>query len=256
MRDKIPVSVAVICKNEAHNIGRLLESVRDFAEIVIVDSGSTDNTLQIASQYTSLIHIHEWLGDGPQRQIAIGYCQYNWILNLDADEVVTDALKQEIVKAIQDNRFHGYQLKFNDFFMSDFHSNWTKMNAKVRMFRRDSVVFPEKVVHASAPDVVGRVGILKNPVLHYGDMAIETRMNKDNLYSGLIVKEKIQSNKKANFLKLTLVFPLVFIKSYFLRRYFLDGRRGFVGSMINAFYAFLKEAKLYEYEQNNKNHLD
>lgn len=252
--DKIPVSVAVICKNEEHNIGRLLESVRDFAEIIIVDSGSVDNTLQIASQYTDRIYSHDWLGDGPQRQIAIGYCQNNWILNLDADEVVTEALKQEINKVIKDDRFHGFQLKFNDFFMGDFHSNWTKMNAKVRMFRRDSVVFQEKIVHASAPDVVGRVGILKNPVLHYGDMAIETRLKKDNLYSDLIVQQKIQANKSANFLKLIFVFPLVFIKSYLLRRYFLDGRRGFVGSMINAFYAFLKEAKLYEYEQNQKRH--
>jgi len=250
--EKIPVSVAVICKNEEHNIGRLLESVRDFAEIVIVDSGSVDKTLQIASQYTDRIYSHDWMGDGPQRQIAIGYCQNNWILNLDADEVVTEALKQEIIEAIKDPHFHGYQLKFNDFFMGDFHSNWTKMNAKVRMFRRDSVVFPEKIVHASAPDVTGRVRVLKNPVLHYGDMAIETRLKKDNLYSDLIVQQKIQANKKASFLKLIFVFPLVFIKSYFLRRYFLDGRRGFVGSMINAFYAFLKEAKLYEYEQNQK----
>jgi glycosyltransferase involved in cell wall biosynthesis len=245
--DKIPVSVAVICKNEAHNIGRLLESVRDFAEIVVVDSGSTDNTLEIARQYTDKVYSHEWLGDGPQRQIAIGYCQQNWVLNLDADEMVTEALKQEMIEAIKDSRFKAYRVKFNDYFMSGFHSGGSKMNAKVRMFRRDSVVFQQKIVHASAPDVVGRTGQLKNPVMHYGDMTIENKLKKNNIYSSLMVKEKLFQHKRPNIFKLFFIFPAAFIKSYVLRRNFLNGRRGFIGSMINAFYAFLKEAKLYEH---------
>ncbi len=244
---KIPVSVAVICKNEAHNIGRLLESVRDFAEIVVVDSGSTDDTLAIARQYTNKVYSHEWMGDGPQRQIAIGYCTENWVLNLDADEVVTEALKQEIIKAIADPRFYAYRLKFNDYFMSGFHSSWTRMNAKVRMFRKDSVHFQQKIVHASAPEVHGRTGQLKNPVMHYGDLTIENKLKKNNIYSGLMVEDKVQHDKKNSMIKLVLVFPSVFFKSYVLRRNFLNGRRGFIGSMINAFYAFLKEAKLYEY---------
>lgn len=246
--DKIPVSVAVICKNEAHNIGRLLDSVRDFAEIVIVDSGSTDNTLEIAHRYTDKVYSHEWLGDGPQRQIAIGYCQQNWVLNLDADEMVTEDLKQEIIEAIKNPQIKAYRVKFNDYFMSGFHSGGSKMNAKVRMFRRDSVVFQQKIVHASAPDVVGRTGQLKNPVMHYGDMTIENKLNKNNIYSSLMVKEKLLQDKTPSIFKLILVFPSAFIKSYFLRRNFLNGRRGFIGSMINAFYGFLKEAKMYEHK--------
>jgi len=244
--NKIPVSVAVICKNEAHNIGRLLESVRDFAEIVIVDSGSTDETLTIAHQYTDHVYSHDWLGDGPQRQIAIGYCTQAWVLNLDADEVVSEALKLEMIEAIKDDHFKAYKVKFNDYFMESFSDKGSKMHAKVRMFRRDSITFQQKIVHASAPDVNGAVGKLRNPVLHYGDMTIANKLNKNNVYSTLIANEKHAKNKQANLLKLVCILPLAFIKSYVLRRNFLNGRRGFIGSMINAFYAFLKEAKLYE----------
>lgn len=244
--DKIPVSIAVICKNEAHNIGRLLESVREFAEIIIVDSGSTDDTLAIAKKYTADIYVHDWAGDGPQRQRAIAYCQQEWVLNLDADEQLTPALVAEIKQAIQSSQFEAYKVKFNDFFMGDFAAAPTKMHAKVRMFRKKSVHFQQKIVHASAPEVNGAIGCLKNPVLHYGDVTIENKLKKSNLYSSLVAEEKAKKNKQANIIKLLFIFPLVFIKSYLFRRNFLNGKRGFIGSMMNAFYAFLKEAKLYE----------
>ncbi len=244
--DKIPVSIAVICKNEAHNIERLLKSVADFAEVVIVDSGSTDDTLAIAGRYTNHIYEHDWSGDGPQRQIALTYCQQDWVLNLDADEQLTPALINEIRMAITSPIFDAYSVRFNDFFMWKFSSRYTKMHAKVRLFRKGSVYFKQKIVHASAPEVNGRTGRLRNPVLHYGTVTIASKLEKSNLYSGLTAKEKADNGKRASLLKLVLIFPLVFMKSYLLRRGCLNGKRGFIGGMMNAFYAFLKEAKLYE----------
>ena len=244
--DKIPVSIAVICKNEAHNIERLLQSVIDFAEVIIVDSGSTDATLDIAKKYTDKIYSHDWAGDGPQRQRAIAYCQYDWVLNLDADEQLTPALIAEIKQAIQSTQYDAYKVKFNDYFMGKFDHQWARMHAKVRFFRKSSALFLQKEVHASAPDIQGNVGLLNHPVMHYGDVTIENKIYKNNLYSSLAAKDKSKRGKRANIIKLLLIFPLVFIKSYIFRRAFLDGWRGFVGSMISAFYAFLKEAKLYE----------
>ncbi|MFO1391230.1 MAG: glycosyltransferase family 2 protein [Agitococcus sp.] len=244
--DKIPISIAVICKNEAHNIERLLQSVIDFAEVIIVDSGSTDATLDIAKKYTDKIYSHDWAGDGPQRQRAIAYCQYDWVLNLDADEQLTPALVNEIKQAIQSNQYDAYKVKFNDYFMGRFDHQWSRMHAKVRFFRKSRALFLQKEVHASAPDIQGNVGLLKNPIMHYGDVTIENKIYKNNLYSSLAAKDKIQRGKRASVIKLLLIFPLVFIKSYVFKRAFLDGWRGFVNSMISAFYAFLKEAKLYE----------
>lgn len=250
--DKIPVSIAVICKNEAHNIERLLKSVTEFAEVIIVDSGSTDDTLKIAGQYTPHIYEHDWAGDGPQRQRAIAYCQYDWVLNLDADEQLTSELVAEIKAAIKSSEFAAYEVKFNDYFMQEFSSSYTKMHAKVRMFRKSSVVFQQKIVHASAPHVNGKIGSLSSPVLHYGDVTIDNKLKKSNLYSSLVVAEKVAKAKRASLLKLVFIFPLVFVKSYIIRRNFLNGKRGFIGSMMNAFYAFIKEAKLYEANQKNK----
>lgn len=249
--NKIPVSVAVICKNEAHNIERLLKSAVDFAEVIIVDSGSTDDTLSIARRYTDRIYSHDWTGDGPQRQIALAYCRQDWVLNLDADEQLTPALIEEIKLAIRSPRFQAYSVRFNDFFMGKFSSRHTKMHAKVRLFLRSSVHFKQKIVHASAPAVSGKTGRLRNPVLHYGHPAIENKLEKSNLYSSLTAEEKSKNGKRASLLKLVLIFPLVFIKSYLLRRGFLNGKRGFIGGMMNAFYAFLKEAKLYEKNAGN-----
>lgn len=127
------------------------------------------------------------------------------------------------------------------------------MHTKVRMFRKKSVNFQQKIVHASAPEVNGLIGCFKNPVLHYGDVTIENKIRKSNLYSSLVAEEKAKKNKRANIIKLLLIFPLVFIKSYVFRRNFSNGKRGFIGSMINAFYAFLKEAKLYETEIRKDN---
>ena len=130
--------------------------------------------------------------------------------------------------------------------MGKFDHQWARMHAKVRFFRKSSALFLQKEVHASAPDIQGNVGLLNHPVMHYGDVTIENKIYKNNLYSSLAAKDKSKRGKRANIIKLLLIFPLVFIKSYIFRRAFLDGWRGFVGSMISAFYAFLKEAKLYE----------
>jgi glycosyltransferase involved in cell wall biosynthesis len=250
--DKIPVSIAVICKNEARNIERLLKSVDDFAEVIIVDSGSTDDTLSIARRYTPHIYHHDWAGDGPQRQIAMAYCRYDWVLNLDADEQLTPALIEEIKQAITSSEYVAYNLKFNDYFMGQFDHQYARMHAKVRFFRKSGALFQQKEVHASAPNIQGKVGVLKNPILHYGDVSIENKTYKNNLYSTLAAKDKAQRGKKSYAVKLLLVFPLVFIKSYVIRRAFLDGWRGFIGSMISAYYAFLKEAKLYEQHLKDK----
>ena len=124
----------------------------------------------------------------------------------------------------------------------------TKKNAKVRFFRREKGSYDVAIEVHEMINVNGVVTRAKGVIFHYGVNDITVKVEKNNIYSSLKAFEKNKKGKHASLLKLLLVMPLVFFKSYILRRNFLNGRRGFIGSMINAFYAFLKEAKLYEYE--------
>ena len=100
----IKASVYIICKNEEKHIKRVLESVKDFEEIVIVDSGSSDNTLEIAKTYTNKIFHQDWLGFAKQKEFAKNLCSKDWVLNLDADEQITEQLKKEIIEIIEENK--------------------------------------------------------------------------------------------------------------------------------------------------------
>ena len=247
----IPCSVYIVTLNCGAWLQDTLESVQDFSEVIILDSGSSDDTYAIAQSFpnTKITH-QDWQGYAGQKTLALAQCKNDWVLNLDGDEVLSPELKAEIESTIQTNQIDALITPINDVFLGVPNSKHTKKHAKVRFFRKSKGQYDlENKVHENVI-VDGQSVRAEGDIYHYGESSIFVKVEKNNQYSNLKAAEKFQKGKKPSLLKLSLVMPVTFLKSYFIRRSCLNGWRGFVNSMINAFYAFLKEAKLFEQYQN------
>jgi glycosyltransferase involved in cell wall biosynthesis len=248
----IPVSVYIITKNCEQTLADTLSSVADFAEIILVDSGSTDKTIEIAQAFNCKIYHQEWLGFAKQKQLALSYCQSEWVLNLDGDEVASPLLRADIERCIQENKVDGLDIPIEDYFLGFAPDKHSRFNHRIRFFRKAKGGYDLGVEVHESISVQGQVERTKGAIQHYGENSIFVKVTKGNQYSELRAIEKFNKGKKYNLLKLVLVMPLTFIKSYFLRRAILNGKRGFITSVLNSYYAFLKEAKLYEQHLKNK----
>ena len=254
----IPCSVYIVTLNCGAWLQDTLYSVRDFSEVIILDSGSTDDTYAIAQSFPNVRISHQnWQGYAGQKSLALAQCKNDWVLNLDGDEVLSSELKNEIEQTIQANQIDALITPINDVFLGVPNSKHTKKHAKVRFFCKSKGQYDlENKVHENVI-VDGQSVRAQGDIYHYGESSIFVKVEKNNQYSNLKAAEKFQKGKNPSLLKLSLVMPVTFLKSYFIRRSCLNGWRGFVNSMINAFYAFLKEAKLFEQYQNaSKNKQD
>ena len=251
---KLPISVFIICQNEEQHIRRLLTSLEMMDEIIIVDSGSTDMTLEIAREYDVKITHQEWLGYTKQKQFAMNLCSHDWVLNLDADEALTPTLVAKMEAIIKSDDADCVRLPRNDFFIGQPFSTLTKKPNNLRFFKKSNAQFkPDVLVHESA-QVDGREIQIKEAFDHFGYDSIHVLTDKCNQYSTLKADEKFAKGKRHSLLKLTLVFPIIFLNVYLLQRFIFSGRRGFIQSVITAYYSFIKEAKLYEAYQREKPH--
>ena len=251
---KIPCSVYIVTLNCGEWLQQTLESVADFDEVIILDSGSTDNTYDIAKKFENVkIYHQDWQGYAKQKSLALEQCRNKWVLNLDGDEVLSVKLKDEIVNFIDLDTGDALIIPFNDAFLGVPNHNFTKKHAKVRFFRKEKGHYDLTNQAHESVVIHGEVCRAHYDIYHYGENSIHFTVEKSNQYSTLKAQEKFNKGKKPNFIKLLLVMPVTFLKSYIIRRNFLNGWRGFVGSTINAFYAFSKEAKLFEhYLKNNQ----
>ncbi len=245
---KIPVSVAIITKNEEKNIRDALESVKDFEEIVIVDSFSDDRTVELCREYTDKIFQIEWKGFAKQKQFAIDKVTLPWVLVLDADERVTESLKREIVEAIMAKDIDGYFIPRKNFFLGKWikHSGWWP-DYTLRLFKRDKGKMEEREVHEKIV-IDGRADYLKEPILHYTYQSIEEFIRKMQRYSTLSAMEFLRKNPSKYMILIKMIFAPVFtfFKMFILRLGFLDGIRGFILAVFYSFYSFLKYAKSWE----------
>ncbi|GAB6183324.1 glycosyltransferase family 2 protein [Thermodesulfovibrio hydrogeniphilus] len=246
--NKIPVSVAIITKNEEDNIRDALESVKDFEEIVVVDSFSTDKTVEICRLYTDKIYQIEWKGFAEQKQMAVDKTSLQWVLILDADERVTEELKEEIVEIIKKGDKDGYFIPRKNFFLGKWirHSGWWP-DYTLRLSKKDKGRMENRLVHEKI-SLQGEAGYLKSPLLHFTYKSIEEFIEKMQKYSTLSALEIL--NKKPSkykvIVKLILSPIFTFFKMYLLRLGFLDGLRGFILAILYSFYSFLKYAKVWE----------
>lgn len=242
----VPISVAVITKNEEKNIGDALQSVRDFEDIVVVDAFSDDRTVEISRNYTDRVFQHEWRGYAEQKQRAVDYAQKEWVLILDADERVTAPLKAEMTRRIGDGACSGFYLPRRNFFLGAWirHSGWWP-DYTLRLFRKEVSHVESRAVHEKVV-VRGKVGHMKEPLDHYSYRTLSDYFGKMDLYTSLAAGELRAAGDFTILRSLITNPPAVFLKMYVLRQGFRDGTRGFLLAVLYGFYTFLKYAKAWE----------
>ena len=245
-----PVSVFIITKNEEERITRAISSVIAWVdEVIVVDSGSTDDTVKIAQAIGAKVVFNAWPGYGAQKRFGEDLCRNAWILNIDADEEVTKELESEIKQLF----FHGnpkysaYMMAMRDVLpgqqreMSINYSKWA-----IRLYNKTKARFSESPVHDSVIVEHGAVGRLRSPCLHYSFRNITHAIEKMNSYTSAQARDMLTRGVQVNTLRLVLEFPATFFKAYFLRRFVVLGRQGFVYAMI---YAFTRTMRLAKYNE-------
>lgn len=243
------LSVFITTYNNGRTLTACLESIKWVDEIILLDSFSTDDTLAIAQRYGALISQHEFLGYGPQKRMALAATTHDWVLLLDADEVLSPALQTEIRRLLERGPdADGYEIPRQEQMFWRMYSPATRMNHYLRLFDKRKSGIDDMPIHA-APKVRGRIVRLKAPLYHYGETDIHTKVDKINAYSTGLVVDKLRRRHWGIPLIMLLYPPLFFIRSYLFKRNFLNGWAGFINSAIAAFYVFLKYAKLYEHHQ-------
>ena len=239
------VSGVVTTLNNAATLDDCLASLSFCDELVVLDSGSHDATLQIAGRHGARIAAQPFAGYGPQKQAAIDLASGEWILLLDADEHVADAGRAAIERELAAPRADGYRLPRQEWLFWRWPHPGTRANWQLRLFRKDRGRMNMVPVHA-APEVDGRVLDLAAPFRHYGEPRLADRVDKINRYSSGLVEHK--RGKRTRLIALRLLFypGVAFLKLYLGKRYFLNGWAGFFAAKTQAFYAFLKYAKVLE----------
>ena len=236
----------MITYNEEDNIDEALKSVRDAREIIIVDSFSTDRTIEIARKYTDRVYQSSWQGFAKQKQQAIDYASAEWIFLLDADERMTPELKNEIEKTIKNTRKNGFFVPRKNYFLNKWirHSGWWP-DYTLRLFRNGTGRIPYRAVHEKIV-VDGERGYLKNPIVHYTYKTINQFIDKSRRYSSLSAQEMRSKGRKFRLANLLFNPPVTFIKMYFIQQGFRDGLHGLVLAILYSYYTFLKYIKLWE----------
>ncbi len=238
------LSVIIITKNEAANIRDCLEYVSWAEEIIVVDSGSTDETVAICKQMGAQVYVHDWPGFGLQKNRALGYASKNWVLSLDADERVTPELRAGIEAVLRtEGAADAYFVSRLSNYCGRFirHSGWYP-DLLLRLFKRDKGRFSDDLVHERLI-VEGSTGTLSGTLLHYAFDDLEEVLYKVNQYSSAGAQMMQQRGRK-----ITLVGAVVrgmwsFFRTYILRGGILDGGEGFMLAVSNAegtYYRYLK----------------
>jgi glycosyltransferase involved in cell wall biosynthesis len=238
------LSVILITKNEAANIRDCLESVAWADEIIVVDSGSTDDTAAIARQMGARVHEHDWPGFGPQKNRALGYASKDWVFSIDADERVSPELRAGIEKILgSEQASDAYLVSRLSNYCGRFmrHSGWHP-DLLPRLFKRGKARFSDDLVHERLI-IEGTTGELRGMLLHYAFDDLEEVLHKVNLYSTAGAKMMRQRGRQASLTGAVLRGIWSFVRTYILRGGCLDGREGFMLAVSNAegtYYRYLK----------------
>jgi len=239
------LSVVLITKNEAANVRDCLRSVMWADEIIVVDSGSTDDTVSICKEMGAQVYVHaDWPGFGPQKNRALGYASKGWVFSIDADERVTPELRDELIQAMKEECAQGFYLPRQSQFCGTFihHSGWYP-DYVLRLFKRGAGKFSDSLVHESVL-LTGRTAKLKSPLLHYSYLTTDDVERKVEHYSTAAAQQMFQSGKRSNRLVAVLRAGWAFVRTYVLRLGVLDGSAGWNIARMNARTTYLKYRKL------------
>lgn len=241
----LPLSAIIITKNARSQLGACMESLRFCDEIVVVDSGSADGTVEFAQNAGARVIFQPWLGFGAQKQFAVGQARNDWVICVDADERISSELRDSIVREMESpsadafvmprrNRFLGRWLQHGEGY-----PDWS-----MRIFRRDKARWSDDTVHEKVVTANATIKRLKGDLLHESAESLDGYLGKQNAYTSLQAAQMHAAGKETGLLDL-IGSPLIrFFKFYFLRLGFLDGIPGLIHITIGCMNSFNKHAKL------------
>jgi len=252
----LKLSSIIIAKNEDTNIRRCIESQLDCIDeiIILVDNTSTDKTYDIARSFSSVrVHKVLWAGYSGTKRQGVSLASNDWIFWIDADEAITPELCREI-KEFKHSvpSFTAYSVPRRAYFLGKWikHSGWYPGRV-TRLFNKNKVEFNDNSIHEQLK-VDGITGKLTHDLDHYTDPAIHHYFEKYNRYTSLAAEELMRKRKKFSLTDILLRPAGIFVKMYFLKAGFLDGRYGFILAVFSASYVFTKYCKLWELERNKE----
>jgi glycosyltransferase involved in cell wall biosynthesis len=239
------LSVFLITRNESAHLDLVLERVRGADEIVVVDSGSDDDTVEIARRHGARVIERAWPGYVRQKAFALERCTHDWVLNLDGDEVLPPDGLERIRRHISRTRANGLYIGHDDIFMGQT-LRGHRHHRYCRVYRKSRASWDLGLKVHEHIDVEGPTEHIPVTLTHLGYDSAHGYMEKLNAYSELKARQRTERGRGFSNARLFLVFPVMFIKFFVFRRMFLSGRRGFIKAWIDATQYFLTEAKLYE----------
>lgn len=250
----IPLSVFIITKNEADRIAAVIGAVKKIAdEILVIDSGSEDNTCKIAESLGAQVIFNQWQGYGQQKIFGENLCRNKWILNIDADEELSPELAEEIEKIFSQKvheKFFGFRIKIvNKFRFEKKPKKWAYFYNQLRLYNKDFAGFKNSSVHDSVElkeKNTQKISQLENIIYHQSFRSYHHWIDKLNSYSQMQAEDGLAKGKPPSTLKILLIPSLAFLKAYFLRRYFIYGFDGLVYSYLFSFSRFAKAIKTRE----------
>jgi len=248
----LSLSAAIICLNEAACIGKCLESLAGFAEIVVVDSGSSDGTLTIIEDFVQrgfpirLIH-QPWLGYARQKQLGLDLATEPWVFSIDADEWLDDDLRASLPRLMSaDESVAGWKVRrsLTLYGRSKPVSRWTRPEHILRLVRRGRARFdPSLIVHEGLVADEGETPIAREGLLrHERSLPLNEQMKKEIAYARLKAEQRLKQGKKPSTLKLVFSPPMYFLRIFFFNRFFLCGSAGFIHAATGAIYSLMTEA--------------
>jgi len=249
------LSVTVIALNQEANIGPCLASVSFADEIVLVDTGSTDRTVEVAWAYTDRIFDTAWQGFARTKNFALDQARGEWVLSLDTDERVPPALQDEILAVVRaDGPLAGYRVPRKNYFCGRWirHLGWYP-DYTLRLFRREQGRFRDREVHEEV-EVAGPVGNLKTPLEHYSYNSVSEYVARMDRYAILAAREMAKQGRRPFPGELVFRPFFTFLHLYVIRRGFMEGAPGYVLARLSGMYKFLKYYYLREILQGREIH--
>ena len=248
---KPTLSIIIVAKNEAINIADCIKSATFADEVLVFDSGSTDDTVKLAKASGAKVFSVDWPGYGPQQNRAIAASTGDWIYSIDADERLTPELADEILDAINKAEFEVFDVARSSLFITKFmrHSGWWPDRTR-RLFKRHSAQFTTHEIHANLSSTQA-IGHLKQHMIHFSYRNMHDVLEKMNRYSSGSARDLKAKGKKGS-LKSAIAHGIwAFIRTYFIKLGFLDGAEGFMVAVLNAESSYYKHLKL-KFIQNKK----
>jgi (heptosyl)LPS beta-1,4-glucosyltransferase len=242
------IAAVVITKNEERNIADCLQSLRWVDDLIVVDACSTDRTVEIVREYTPRVFIRLWPGFGPQKNYGIDQATADWILVVDADERVTDGLREEIIRSVEaaSDDLAGFDIPRRNFF----YGRWIQggglyPDRQLRLFRRQAGRYDDVLLHEHL-EVQGRIDQLTASLDHYSMPSIKDHVRKMMRYTTLAAQEKLKTKSKVSAVDLAGRHVMTIIRTYFFRKGYRDSIHGVIVALFAGLHTFVKYAKAWE----------